>query len=259
MEQKIRVMVVDDEPLARERLRALLELQPDLEVIGECGDGGEALETLRQDRPDLVFLDIQMPELDGFEVLERLGTDRPPAVIFVTAYDQFAIRAFEVHALDYLLKPYDDERFGAALDRARTWLKTKGTAGELDARMTAFLADMRTAAKPADRLAVKSGGRVILIKTEDIDWVESADNYVNLHVGAEAYLLRETMNALEQRLPANRFLRISRSTLVNLDRIKELQPMFHGEYTVILRSGTRLTLSRGYREKLDVLMGRPGA
>jgi two-component system LytT family response regulator len=255
MQAKIRTLIVDDEPLARERLRRLLDDQPDVEVIGECQDGNEALETIRRQRPDLVFLDVQMPELDGFGLLQALGSESLPALIFVTAHDRFALRAFEVHALDYLLKPFDTERFEAALARARQWL-ARGRTGDLDQRLAALLADLRDAPKPLDRLAVKSGGRVVLVRIEEVDWIEAADNYVNLHVGTVSHLLRETMNSLEQRLPASQFLRISRSTMVQLDRIRELQPLFHGEYAVILRDGTRLTLSRSYRDKLDRLMGR---
>jgi two-component system, LytTR family, response regulator len=254
----LRTLIVDDEPLARDRLRQLLRDEPDIEVIGECGDGMEALEAIRSGRPDLVFLDVQMPELDGFGLLAELGQDSPPAIVFVTAHDEFAVRAFEVHALDYLLKPFDAERLQAALRRARGWLVQRGT-GDLGERLSALLADLRGAGmvgKPQDRLAVKSSGRVVLLKHDEIDWIEAADNYVNLHVGRESHLLRETMNSLEQRLPADRFLRISRSTMVNLDRVRELQPMFHGEYAVILRDGTRLSLSRGYRDKLSLLMGK---
>jgi len=252
---RIRTLIVDDEPLARERVRLLLEKEPDLEIVGECGDGHEALQTIRKTSPDLVFLDIQMPELDGFGLLAQLDPARLPAIIFVTAFDQFALRAFEVHALDYLLKPFDSERFQAAVRRARQWVQ-RNQGGEWDPRLSALLTDLKGASKVPDRLAVKSGGRVLLVRIEDVDWVEAADNYVNLHVGRESHLLRETMNALESRLAPERFLRISRSTIVNLDRIKELQPMFHGEYTVILHDGTRLTLSRGHREKLSLLLGK---
>jgi two-component system LytT family response regulator len=255
MPSPIKTLIVDDEPLARERLRRLLEAESDLEIVGECGDGTEALAIIERTRPDLLFLDIQMPELDGFGLLARLDRRRLPAIIFVTAYDQFALRAFEVHALDYLLKPFDTERFAAALQRARDWLQRPAT-DELNQRLAALLADVRPPPRTPDRLAVKTGSRVILLRAEDIDWVEAADNYVSLHVGKEAHLLRETMNALENRLPAHLFMRISRSTIVNVNRIKELQPLFHGEYSVILLDGTRLTLSRSYREKLQRLLGR---
>lgn len=256
MPATIRVLIVDDEPLARDRVRALAAGQPDLEVVGEAADGQAAIEAIESLRPDLVFLDIQMPGMDGLEMVGHLERGTMPAIVFVTAYDQFAVQAFELHALDYLLKPFDDERFAAALGRVRAWLGRAAPAEDLSDRLEALLADLRPAGRLPDRLAIKSGGRVLLLRVEEIDWVEAADNYVNLHVGTESHLLRETMNALEKRLPPDRFLRISRSTLVNLDRIKELQPLFHGEYAVILRDGTRVTLSRGYRDKLTRLLGK---
>jgi two-component system LytT family response regulator len=254
---KTRVLIVDDEPLARDRVRKLLEDEPRVELIGECPDGASAVQAIRQLTPDLVFLDVQMPELDGFGVLAEVGGETMPAVIFVTAHDQFALRAFEVHALDYLLKPFDKERFMTALRRALDHIQSRNS-GNLSQQITALLADVRPESRPRqiERLAVKSSGRVIFVKVEDIDWIEAADNYVSLHVGPEEHLHRETMASLEGQLPQNKFMRISRSTIVNVDRIKELQPMFHGEYAVILRNGKRLTLSRSYRDKLDQLMGR---
>jgi two-component system LytT family response regulator len=251
---KIRALIVDDEPLARERLRTLLAAEADLEIVGECGDGQEAVLAIEQQQPDLLFLDIQMPELDGFGVLASVKTPRLPEVIFVTAFNQHALRAFEVHALDYLLKPFDRERFQTTLGRARTRL-AQARSGELNQKLTALLAEMRPAPKIIDRLAVKTSGKVLFVKTSDVDWIEAADNYVSLHVGTESHLLRETMSALETRLDPKQFLRISRSTIVNLERVKELQPMFHGDYTVILRNGTRLGLSRNYRDKLQALIG----
>jgi two-component system LytT family response regulator len=254
---KIRVLVVDDEPLARERICKLLEQEGDVELVGECPDGNSAVQAIREQSPDLVFLDVQMPECDGFGVLEQIRGDRMPAVVFVTAHDQFALKAFEVHAVDYLLKPFDQERFKTALRRAVEQIQRRQTT-DLNQRLTALLADVRPEPKPKqmERLAIKSSGRVVFVKIEDIDWVEAADNYVSLHVGAEEHLHRETMSAIEAQLPAARFMRISRSTIVNVDRIKELQPLFHGEYAVILRNGTKLTLSRSYRDRLDQLMGR---
>jgi two-component system LytT family response regulator len=249
----IRTLIVDDEPLARERLRTLLAAEPDVALVGECGDGQEAVRAIEEHQPDLVFLDIQMPELDGFGVLASIKPPRLPEVIFVTAFNQHALRAFEVHALDYLLKPFDRERFQTALERARTRL-AQARSGELNQKLTALLAEIRPEPKTTDRLAVKTSGKVLFVKTSDIDWIEAADNYVSLHVGAESHLLRETMGALEARLDPKQFLRISRSTIVNLERVKELQPMFHGDYTVILRNGTRLGLSRNYRDKLQALM-----
>lgn len=254
---KIRVLVVDDEPLARERLRKLLQSEPETEFIGECADGASAVKTIRSQSPDLIFLDVQMPELDGFGVLSQLGSEKTPAVVFTTAHDQFALRAFEIHAVDYLLKPFDKGRFQTALRRAIDQVRRHQT-GDLSQRLSALLADVQSEPKSkyATRIAVKSSGRVVFVKVDDIDWIEAADNYVSLHVGAEEHLHRETMSALEAQLPPAKFMRISRSTIVNVDRIKELQPLFHGEYAVTLRNGAKLTLSRSYRDKLDQLMGR---
>lgn len=252
---KLSALIVDDEPLARERLRQLLGRETDVDIAGECADGRAAVAAIRSQKPDLVFLDVQMPELDGFGVLQELESADMPVVIFVTAYDQFALKAFEVHAVDYLLKPFDSERFRTALQRARDRIRHQ-TAGHFNQHLSALLADVRPAPTKPDRLAIKSSGKVLLIKLDDIDWVESSDNYVKLHVGSETHLHRETMSAMEGLLPGQKFVRISRSTIVNLDKIKELQPMFHGEYSVILRNGTRLTLSRNFRERLDQLLGK---
>lgn len=254
---KTRVLVVDDEPLARERLRKLLEKEPEIELVGECSDGASAVQAIQTQSPDMVFLDVQMPELDGFGVVAQVGRDKMPAVVFTTAHDQFALKAFEVHAVDYLLKPFDKERFQTALRRAIEQVQRRQS-GDLSQRLSSLLADVQSGprSKYASRIAVKSSGRVVFVKVDDIDWVEAADNYVSLHVGNEEHLHRETMAALEAQLPPANFMRISRSTIVNVDRIKELQPLFHGEYSVILRSGAKLTLSRSYRDKLDQLMGR---
>jgi two-component system LytT family response regulator len=252
---KTRCVIVDDEPLARERLRQLLAQEAEIEIAGECADGREAVETIKKQCPDLVFLDVQMPELDGFGVLEQIRGERMPVIVFVTAHDRFALRAFEVHALDYLLKPFDRARFQTALRRALDHIQ-HAQSGELSQRLTALLAEVKPATKHPERLAIKSSGRVIFLRTNDIDWIEAADNYVSLHVGTETHLHRETMSALAEQLSTNKFLRISRSTIVNVDRIKELQPLFHGEYVVILRNGTKLTLSRNYRDALHQLMGK---
>lgn len=256
---KIRTLIVDDEPLARERLRKLLETEPDIQIVGECADGKEALQAAANEQPDLIFLDVQMPELDGFGVVAGLKSDLLPAIVFVTAYDRFALKAFEVHALDYLLKPFDRERFQTALERARKLVEQRKT-GDLGQRLSSLLTDLKpekAEPKYLDRLAIKTEGRVLFFKTDDIDWIEAADNYVNVHVGNEQHLHRETMSSLETKLPPARFIRISRSTIVNIERIKEMQPMFHGDYVVILKNGTRLNLSRNYREKLNNLLGKP--
>jgi two-component system LytT family response regulator len=250
---KIRTIIVDDEELARERLRSLLEKEPHVEIIGEAGDGKSAVDLIDRLKPDLLFLDVQMPELTGFEVLAAL--EEPPNVIFCTAHDKFALKAFDVHAVDYLLKPFDRERFQTALHRAIAKIQNQKP-GEAKAQADAVLEEVKPAAKAVERLLVKTQGRVLLVKVGDIDWVEAADNYVTLHVGKEAHMMRETMNSLESRLPEDKFMRISRSSIVNVERIQELQPMFHGEYIVVLKNGAKVTLSRSYRDKLDRLMGR---
>ena len=247
---KARVVIADDEPLARERLRDLLRREPDVEVVAEAGDGRAALEAITQHNPDLVFLDVQMPEMTGFEVVEQLET--LPAVVFVTAYDQFAVKAFEVHAVDYVLKPVDAERLKTALRRALERVRGGQTA-DLNSKMQSLLSEIRPEPRQLDRIAVKTGNRVLLLKADDIDWVEAADNYVVLHVGNENHMQRSTIAAMEEKLPQDKFVRISRSAIVNVDRIKELQPLFHGEYVVILRNGARLTLSRTHRDKLGRL------
>lgn len=248
---------MDDEPLARERMRTLLGSETDVEVVGEARDGLEAVENILGQSPDLVFLDVQMPKLDGFEVIQTVGADRMPAVVFVTAYDQHALRAFEVQALDYLLKPFDHDRFQGALKRVRRQIDSQET-GDLGRRLLALVRDLKSD-RPSrtDRLVVKSGGRLFFLRAEEIDWIEAAGNYVRLHVGNDGHLLRETMNSIEGRLNPDLFFRIHRSHIVNIERIKELQPWFNGEYVVILRNGARLTLSRGYREKLQERMGKP--
>jgi two-component system LytT family response regulator len=247
--------VVDDEELARDRLKSLLSREPRIEVIGEAGDGKTAVAAIEKMKPDLVFLDVQMPELNGFEVLEALDPEMRPNVVFCTAHDKFALKAFDVHAVDYLLKPFDKERFQTAIQRAIAKVEAEG--GQKDAAVNAVLKEVRPAG-PVERLLVKAGGRVLLIKVEDIDYVEAADNYVNLHVGKDSHMMRETMGSLENKLPADRFMRISRSAIVNVERIQELQPMFHGEYVVVLKNGNKLTLSRSYRDQLDRLLGSSG-
>ena len=252
---KIRALVVDDEPMARERILSLLRQESDVEVIGQCGDGVQAVSVIQQQSPDLVFLDIQMPGCDGFGVIHHIGPDRMPTVVFVTAYDEYALKAFEVHALDYLLKPFGKDRFQETLRHAREYLDGR-RAGDLGRRLLALVHDLKPEQQRLDRLVVKSGGRVFFLRTEEIDWIEAAGNYVRLHLGEESHLFRETMNGMESRLDSRRFVRIHRSRIVNTERIKELQPWFNGEYVVILRNGTRLTLSRGYREKLQEQLGK---
>jgi two-component system LytT family response regulator len=252
---KIRTMIVDDEPMARERIAGLLSQEQDIEVIGQCADGQQAISAIQQQNPDLVFLDVQMPAVNGFGVIQQVGADRMPPVVFVTAYDEYALRAFEVHAIDYLLKPFGRDRFQQTLAHARAHLERR-RAGDLGKRLLALVQDIKPEPQKLDRLVVKSGGRVFFLRTDEIEWVEAAGNYVRLHLEKESHLFRETMNGMEGRLDPRRFVRIHRSRIVNSDRIKELQPWFNGEYVVVLQNGTRLTLSRGYREKLQDRLGR---
>ena len=252
---KIRTIVVDDEPIARERILSLLQQEDDVEVIGECSDGAQAVSSIQHHAPDLVFLDVQMPGVDGFGVIDAVGAERMPTVIFVTAYDEYALRAFEVHALDYLLKPFGRDRFQEALKHVRESLERR-RAGDLGRRLLALVNDIKPERPKLERLVVKSGGRVFFLRTDEIDWIEAAGNYVRLHLGDESHLFRETMNRMETRLDIKRFVRIHRSRIVNTERIKELQPWFNGEYVVILRNGTRLPLSRGYRDKLQEQLGK---
>jgi two-component system LytT family response regulator len=254
----VRALIVDDEPLARERLRALLTNDDEVEVVGECGDGHEAITAIDTLTPDLVFLDVQMPSVDGFGVVSAVGPERMPLTIFVTAFDQYALKAFEVHALDYLLKPYDQDRFDTALRRAKHRLGHHRIEAGMHEKLLALLADAKPAAPPPlERIAIKSGGSVYFLRSEEIDWIEAAGNYTRLHVGKKVHLLRETMTALEGKLDTKRFVRIHRSTIINLERVRELQPYFHGDYVVLLHDGTQLTLSRNYRQKLHDLFGHP--
>jgi two-component system LytT family response regulator len=251
-----RVLIVDDEPLARERIRTLLSEDTGFEVAGEAGDGATAAQAIASLNPDLVFLDVQMPGADGFDVIDTVGPEKMPFVVFVTAYDRYALRAFDVHALDYLLKPFDRERFRQALDRANQQLDKQRAGGEIEKRLAAIVNDLRPAKARTDRFVVKSGGRIFFVRTAEIDWIEAAGNYVKLHVGNDSHLIRETMTAVEQKLSPDTFVRIHRCHIVNIEQVRELQPWFNGEYVVFLKNGTRLTLSRGYRERLQDRVGR---
>lgn len=237
---KIRTLIVDDEPLARSNIAVLLRRDPEIEIVGECGSGVEALTAIPKARPDLVFLDVQMPECDGFDVLEMLGNDLPVAVVFVTAYDQYALQAFEAGALDYILKPFDNARFDLALARAK--------------QRIARSKDTTPPGKP-ERLAIKSVGQVLFVKLSEIDWIEAADYYACLHVGPKTHLLRRSMSELEKELDPAVFARIHRSTIVNMDRVRGLRSGEDGEYEVLLESGTRLRLSQRYRKQLQSRMG----
>lgn len=246
---KIRTLIIDDEPLARERIRRMLKSETDIEIIGECGNGAEAAAGIEALAPDLIFLDIQMPEMNGFEVLETINPQQLPAIIFVTAYDQYAIRAFDVHALDYLLKPFNRQRFYLSLDRVREQLKKDDSEGRNDV-LAALLSDLKARKKYLEKLVLKSEGRIYFLKTDEVDWIEAAGNYIKLHVRKESHLLRETMTNIETKLDPAKFPRIHRSVIVNTERIKELYPLFNGDYTLILKDNTELTLSRNYRNRL---------
>ena len=250
---KIRALIVDDEPLARRRIRRMLAHHADVEIIGDSANGRDAILLIRDQAPDLVFLDVLMPEMDGFAVLEALSAEAMPLIIFVTAYDQYALRAFEVYALDYLLKPFDRQRFDKALQRAKARLANERS--DINQRALALLEELRAQTSHVERMVIKSGGRAFFLKTDEIDWVEAEGKYVRLHVGKESYLVREAISGLEAQLDPKKFLRIHRSTIVNIDRVRELQPWFHNEYRVILRDGTELMLSRSCRKKLGDLLG----
>jgi two-component system LytT family response regulator len=243
---RIRTLIVDDEPLARSNLSVLLRHDPEIEIVGECGSGAEALRVIRSAKPDLVFLDVQMPECGGFDVLELLGHDLPSAIIFVTAYDQYALQAFEAGALDYILKPFDNARFDRALGRAKQRIALgKNKDKDLPRKL--------------ERIAIKSVGQVSFVKVSEIEWIEAADYYACLHVASRTHLLRRSMSDLEQELDPTVFSRIHRSTIVNLDRVRGLQLTEDGEYEVLLESGVRLRLSQRYRKQLQSRLGVRGS
>lgn len=272
MNRKIRALVVDDESLAREALMVMLGDDPEIVVVAECRNGKEAVTVIREQSPDVVFLDIQMPEMDGFQVIEEVGVRQMPVTIFVTAYDKHALRAFEAHALDYLLKPFDHDRFNTALQRAKTYIRQQQL-GEISENLFAMLQDMKLKTggespmdadnrnseraahrEPIDRVVIKSGGRIYFLKIEDIDWVEGAGDYLSLHSGSQTHLIRETMGNFHAKLDSRKFLRIHRSTIVNIERIKDIRPLYKGEYVITLTSGISLKASRGYRHELQSLL-----
>jgi two-component system LytT family response regulator len=270
---RVRVILVDDEPLARSGLRLLCEKDPELDLVCECSNGKAAVAAIEQVEPDLLLLDIQMPEMDGFEVLEAISPERIPQVIFVTAYDRFAIRAFEIRALDYLLKPFDDERFFDAVERAKQAVRSPDfndirdrvldlvSATGLKAQGGNTAASYRPDREPPGkgypvRIAIKEKGRIYLVHFDEIDWIEAADYRVRIHATHKSFILRESMRSIEGRLDPTRFLRVSRSAIVNLDRIKEIQPFARGSHMIILESGTRVLLSRSRKEALEALLDR---
>ena len=253
----LRVVSVDDEPLVRERIRTLLAERDDVTLVAECGDGASAVRAIVDEQPDLVLLDVQMPELDGFEVVDALPAAERPAVIFVTAYDEYAVRAFDVNAVDYLMKPLEPPRFHAALDRAiarRGETRDAGRPADAYPELTAVLREIRALRGYGERLVVRDGQRVTFVPVADIDRIEAAGNYVRLHTGRTSILMRESMKAVEARLDPDRFTRVHRSTIVNIDRIAHVEPHFHGEYVLTLRDGTRLTSSRSYSDRVRALL-----
>ena len=271
MNRKIRVLIVDDESLARKALLMMLNKDPQVEVIGECRNGREAVTMIREQSPDIVFLDIQMPGKDGFQVIEEVGTERMPVTVFVTAYDKYALQAFEAHALDYLLKPFDQDRFNNTLLRAKTSIRQrkldkmseslfavvndmKSTTGE-----PSFQDDNRNPAtsdtyEPIDRVTIKSGGRIYFLKVEEIDWVEGAGDYLSIHAGSQSHLIRESMGNFYAKLDPKKFLRIHRSAIVKIECIKDIRPLFKGEYDITLTNGKRLNSSKSYRHHLQKLL-----
>ena len=251
---KVRTLIVDDEELGRKRIRKLLSSESEFEIVGESRDGREAIRAMEKFSPDLVFLDVQMPELGGFDVLSQIAPAKMPVIIFVTAHDHFALKAFQAQALDYLLKPFDDERFAQSLQRVRTYLNGNAT-DKIRERLAKLVETLPNRGKYLLRVAVKSAGRVLFLKADEIDWIEAAGNYVNLHVGKESYLLRGRMSELEKRFDPEQFFRIHRSTMVNLDRVKELQPLFKGEGIVVLKDGQKLSASRSCIQRLQAFLG----
>ena len=248
----MRIVIADDEPPARERIRSLLAQEQNVEIVGECGNGEETLKSVSELQPDLLFLDIQMPAMDGFEVLRSLQKTKLPLIIFVTAYNEHAIKAFEVHALDYLLKPFTQKRFRDSLQRARATLEAKKTT-VLPADLLEIIQKAQTPRTHLSRIPVRHGEKLYFVKTGQIDYLEAAGNYVVLHTGKETHIVRETLTALEAELDPRKFIRISRSALVNVDQIKEIQPLFKGEHILVLLTGTQLNVTRGVREIQDLM------
>lgn len=250
---QLRVLIIDDEPRARGFIRKMLVGDPAVEIAGECGNGYEAVRAIKTKKPDLIFLDVQMPELDGFAVLERLRAEEMPALVFVTAFDRYALRAFEEHALDYLLKPFDQERFSRTLQHAKLRIAERRSAQQEG------IAQLLAAAKrpSLDRITVKHSGRMLLLRGEDIEWIEAEDNYVLIHSGKDSYLLRQTLTEMEAKLDPERFIRVHRGAILNIEALKEFQPSFNGGYQLELKSGGKLSLSRSYNAKFFERFGYP--
>jgi two-component system, LytTR family, response regulator len=255
MSEVYRTVIVDDEPIARAGLRTLLAADAEIELVAECGNGQQAVERIRADRPDIVFLDVQMPDMDGFDVLSALRGEPWPVIVFVTAYDQYAIRAFGVHAIDYLLKPFDDARFEEALAHAKATAQDRRGGGMVE-RLSRLLDAAERRTGRSARFLVRTAGRVLFVRAEDVDWIEAADYYVKLHIAGKVHMVRESMAALEARLDPTMFFRVHRSAIVNLERVQELQPFSKREHVLVLRDGTRLRLTRSRRDGLESLLAQ---
>jgi two-component system LytT family response regulator len=254
MTTKYRTLIVDDMLLARKRLRRVLSKDLEIEIIGECADGKEAVEAVRELKPDLMFLDVQMPETDGFQAMAEIGFENAPVTVFVTAFDHFALRAFEVHALDYLLKPFDVERLKKTVERAKELIRKRAGNQPVDERLMALLKDLKNEPKYLKRLSVRSRGRTIFVSVDEIDYIEAEGNYLSVQTGKEAHLIRSAMHQFESRLDPEKFARIHRSTIINVDRIKEMHPLFNGDQLVLMKNGKELVLSRNYRDRLKDLL-----
>jgi len=254
--QPVRALIVDDEALARKFIRRMLKEDRDFEIIGECSNGKEAVAMIKHESPDVVFLDVQMPEMDGLAVLESIGVERLPEIIFTTAYEQYAIRAFELHALDYLLKPFDHARFKDAIKYAKERFRSEHQ-NDGRTQISALLENIKNKPQYLERLVIKAAGRITFLSTNEITWIEADDKYVHLHTSKTRPMVRQTLSAMEEQLDPGKFRRVHRSAIVNVERIAELQPLFSGEYSILLQDGTKLTLSRNYKDKLFELLGKP--
>lgn len=249
----IRTIIVDDVELARERIRILLD-DEEIKIVGEAANGREAIKMIRDLHPDLVFLDIQMPKIGGFDVIESIGVEKMPTVIFVTAYDEFALRAFEINAIDYLLKPFDEQRLKKAIERAKRLIKHKESDNEINEKLVRLLSEIKTEPKYLKRIPIKSSRGTTILLTEEIEWIGAAGHYLELHAGNKTHLIREKISDIEEKLDPENFIRIHRSTIVNIDRLKSLHPLFNGDQLIILKSGQELNLSRTYHEKLITIL-----
>lgn len=251
----IRALIIDDEPLLRERVRTLLAEYGDIELIGECRDGQEAVNMILAEQPDLIFLDIQMPELDGFEVIKAISDEYLPAIVFITAFDEYAIRAFEVNAIDYLLKPINESRFKQAIERTIDRLKEPYThKPDYDRNLLNLIAGLRASQSYTSRFVVRSGSKLSFVRASDVDWIDVADNYVRLHVSGREHLVRDTLKSVESQLNPEIFVRVHRSIIINLDRVESVEPYFHGEYVITIKDGARIRTSRSYSERLRTLL-----